>query len=322
MVTRKSGEKTCNPPLTRNRVLIDDNRRNPTTKAIFTGGIQPTSTDKGLLGRGDKAEALVLVLHDLFQDGHSRYQLRANSLAPLFGDGHFFDPATHRQFFLELKEGQIRVSQGHVEHGTAAFGGTGQAFFTWRHSRDLLLSIPENGSGSFALLIPWEKIPWCWKENGYTDGRIAQASRGEPDYVGQYLLPWPDTVHERRRALHASVAERLDIMESRADAPGWDYLRRLLRHPIEEVGANEKTVTTTTPASECMTDSIYAFRAALALHSILVKRYVYRILRSQQIVDMHKWQRCHSRCRPSLQKLAILDLPPPFVAFGTRGRGG
>ena len=242
MVIGKFGEKICNPPLTRIRVLIDDNRRNPTTKAIFTGEIQATSTDKGLLGRGNKAEDLVLMLHALFQDGHSRYQLRANSLAPLSGDGHFFDPVTHRQFFLELKEGQIRVSQGHVEHQTSAYGGLGQAFFTWRDSRDLLLSIPKTGSGSSALLIPWEKIPQCWKDSCYTDGLIAQASRGEPDYIGQYLLPWPDSVHERRRTLHASVAKRLDTMESRADAPGRHYLRRLLRHPIEEVGVDKNTV--------------------------------------------------------------------------------
>ena len=57
-----------------------------------------------------------------FRKSDTGYRFRTNALAPLLGDGHFYNTRNERQHFLEIKAEHLRVSGLDVRHSVALMG--------------------------------------------------------------------------------------------------------------------------------------------------------------------------------------------------------
>ena len=223
-----------------------------------------------------QAEQWVRLLETQFRKANSRYRFRTNALAPLLGDGHFYNVQDPQQCprFLEIKATHLRVSPWDVTHSVAMVKNP---MFTWRQQRDFLLSIPDRGGEASALLIPWQEIPRDWRRRGYKGETRA---RTPIDEIRQYLLPWPPGMHKPSwPSFCTQVAQRLDQEEPSSSTLGFDFLTKLpdtaLKAAAEEDLDNTADVNITKePASLSYdTQRYFAHRSALALHRVLLKRY-------------------------------------------------
>lgn len=223
-----------------------------------------------MLLHNGQAEQWVRLIETRFREANSRYRFRTNALAPLLGDGHFYNvqDREQRQRFLEIKATHLRVSRRDVTHSVTLMN---KPMFTWRHQRDFLLSIPHSGGEASALLIPWREIPSDWRRRGYEGEMDAHTSL---DDIRQYLLPWPPGVHEASwPSFCTRVAQRLDQEEPPSSTPGFDFLSRLPHAALEATA--EKDLNDADDSAPPTYDSqrYIAHRSALALHRVLINRY-------------------------------------------------